>query len=148
MAGMAAENQGWFAYSVLLVAAAAMAALPAVFRFLARHFFRSSAPVSESPKSPAPSDSFRAPRAGAVNTRYFSAAQIGMLIGLPLLLVIPLAEPRAGSPAHAAASLILLCLLAGCGLLYANRKGDLRWIDDVPPAERAGEASSGREDAK
>ena len=145
MAGMAAENQGWFAYSVLLVVALAMAALPPATRLFVRLFSRSPARTPGAQSGPLPMGLPRVSQCSPVNTRYFSAAQIGAIIGLPLMLVIPLAEPQSEGSAFAAAALLLICALTGCALVHANRKGDLRWIDSVPPAEVDGDAKSGRE---
>jgi NADH:ubiquinone oxidoreductase subunit 3 (subunit A) len=130
MAGMAAENQGWFAYSVLLVVAVIMTTLPLVIQLVlraARGREESRPPSTQ----PAPETASSISRFQSLNTRYFTAAQVAALLVLPLLLLVPLVAPEPGSSLHAALSLVVLCVTGGCTLVYANRKGDLRWIDTM-----------------
>lgn len=138
MAGMAAENQGWFAYSVLLVVAGVMTLLPLVGQLMLRitRGRESSRPRSVQAHS---DNASSVSRFQPLNTRYFTAAQMAALLALPLLLLIPLIAPESGSSPHAALSLIVLCVTGGCALVYANRKGDLRWIDAMERPERGDE---------
>jgi NADH:ubiquinone oxidoreductase subunit 3 (subunit A) len=130
MAGMAAENQGWFAYLVLLVVAVIVTMLPLALQLMLRMFRgrEASRPSSVQPVVEAASS---ISRFQPLNTRYFTAAQMAALLALPLLLLVPLVAAESGNSLHAALSLVVLCVTGGCTLVYANRKGDLRWIDSM-----------------
>jgi len=138
MAGMAAENQGWFAYSVLLVVAGVMTLLPLVVH-LALRMARGREASRPSSGQPSRDNSSSISRFQPINTRYFTAAQMAALLALPLLLLVPLIAPESGNSPHAAISLIVLCVTGGCALVYANRKGDLRWIDAMERPARGDE---------
>lgn len=134
MAGMAAENQGWFAYSVLLVLALFIASLPLAHQGLMRFLANSKDQTLAPPLPPQKANSFIS-RFQPINTRYFTVVQIATVLILPLLLLAKLIAPDSASSLHGAVSTIVLCITGGCALVYANRKGDLRWIDSMDRSE-------------
>jgi NADH:ubiquinone oxidoreductase subunit 3 (subunit A) len=139
MAGMATESQGWFAYSVLLVIALSVTMLPLVLQLIIRLIGpRRIHPVSPRASTKALSS---ISRLQSLNTRYFTASQIGALLALPLLLLVPLIGTESETSWHAAILLIVVCLTGGCALVYSNRKGDLRWVDAM---DRNPEGEDGR----
>ncbi len=128
MAGMATESQGWFAYSVLLVVALSVTVVPLVLQMMVR-LIRSRKGVTQDAPRASSAEASSISRLQSLNTRYFTASQIGALVALPLMLLVPLIGPESGGSWHAAILMLVLCTTGGCALVYANRKGDLRWID-------------------
>ncbi|MBU6376257.1 MAG: hypothetical protein KGQ59_09700 [Bdellovibrionales bacterium] len=131
MDGLAAENQGWFAYSVLMVVAGLAVAAPIVVSQILRFFGgppkEASVADSAVAQSSASEGGGSVPRVSVINTRYFTAVQVGVLISLPLLLMIPLAIQQSGRR-YSSVALLTLTLTAIVSLVYSNRKGDLKRI--------------------
>lgn len=122
-----AWEQGWASYRVVFAAMAVAMLFPLLLLVLGklagvwrREPRRASIGVKATPLS----------ADGTLNTRYFSAAQMGGLIGLPMLLMVPLVGE---SGRLVALSVLTLCATTGCALVYANRKSDLRWKSETTP---------------
>jgi len=113
--------QGWEAYGVVFVAMVVATLLPLALMLSVR---RPAGPKS----SKTPPETLKAPAIGiaqSINTRYFTATQVGALLFAPFLLLLPLAGHGGVVPALGVLS---VCTTAGCALIYSNRKGDLRWL--------------------
>lgn len=128
MAWMAAENQGGFGYGVLLVAALA---------YWAPLFFQTFR--SQSLRQKEGSQHGFIAREAPLNTRYFTAAQIGVSFALPFCIVIPLTDEKCLQSGYSVILLFLLSLSGGIALIYANRKGDLNWLDQVESSNHEGQ---------
>jgi len=146
MDGVAAQNQGWFAYSVVIVVAGFAVLVPVVVGQVFRLFSKTkrAEKLEETPQGRAlQAEDLNVSRGSIINTRYFTAVQVGVLLTLPLILLIPLAIPLNGR-GLSSVSLITLCLTAGVALIYSNRKGDLRWISSTQPDNQQASSNTRR----
>jgi NADH:ubiquinone oxidoreductase subunit 3 (subunit A) len=144
MAGMATESQGWFAYSVLLVVAFSVTMLPLVLQMIVRLIGSKKSVARAAPRASL-GEASSISRLQSLNTRYFTASQIGALIALPLMLLVPLIGPESGASWHSAILMLVLCATGGCSLVYANRKGDLRWIDTMEHSHESEDLRRGKD---
>ena len=132
-------THGWDAYRVVFITIAVALAVPVFLHFLTRVV--GVRHLGDGAAAEAPPHEVNVPVGRSINTRYFSAAQQAAILGLPLMLLVPLAA--AGGRSHALA-VLSVSVFSGAALVYANRKGDLRWHEKVSPEEgQASENSSG-----
>lgn len=120
-------SHGWDAYRVVFVTVAVALVVPALLHFLTR--LAGVGPRGDGAAAEAPPAERNIPVYQTINTRYFTAAQLSGLLAMPFILLVPLAA-RGGSPATTLLMLSVAIIL-GSALVYANRKGDLRWHDRV-----------------
>lgn len=120
-------SHGWDAYRVVFVTVAVALAVPVLLHFLTR--LAGLGPRGDGAAAEAPPSERDIPVLQSINTRYFTAVQLAGLLALPFVLLVPFAA-LGGSPATTL--LVLSVTLVGAtALVYANRKGDLRWHDRV-----------------
>ena len=134
MAGMADENHGWFAYSILIALAVGATLVPLALPQIARLFRKPRQQIRQAQaelSGESMTEAAKVAEDATVNTRYFTAIQLGALITLPVFLMIPLVNPSSGRSIWSSLSMIILCITTGIALVYVNRKGDLRWIRTV-----------------
>jgi NADH:ubiquinone oxidoreductase subunit 3 (subunit A) len=124
MAGVAGEHQGWTAYSILFAVVACALLFPFCLQIVVRFLF----PLKPG-EGVEPAMGSTVPRQRTMNTRYFTAIQQGVLLILPLVMLIPLVGFSASVSTVGLISTLGICASFGCALVYANRKGDLLWMN-------------------
>lgn len=89
-------------------------------------------PQSEQPKAPKMNRgrnlSQLAVMGRRVNVRFFLAVNIALALFAMMLLLAPLVSAREGSPIQVALAIFVITALGALVVLYANRKGDLGWL--------------------
>ncbi|MEN9723978.1 MAG: hypothetical protein RJB38_1964 [Pseudomonadota bacterium] len=130
----AIKDEAWVAYSVLVLLALGAALAPLFLRATVRLFQSSRKRADEVTPTALKKESAQAsilPATSSVNTRYFTAAQLGGVLTIPLVLLIPLVTLSDGDDFASLLSLVVICLSMGCALTYLNRKGDLRLLQSL-----------------
>jgi hypothetical protein len=114
-------GQHWSAYGAVFLAMLVAAIVPAVLRLLGAMLGIWSADAS-----PAPARDAIIPPEAPLNTRYFTPVRLGGILALPAFALIPFFEEVGARTSFVVLS---VCLMLGGAIVYANRKGDLRWDD-------------------
>jgi hypothetical protein len=131
-------SHGWGAYGAALAAMLVALLLPVVLHFAGRLFGLWSGVESAGDEAaPRPR---QIPPNETLNTRYFSSVMMGGLIAMPVFMLLPLI----GGNALLGAVSVIVCI--GAGLVYANRKRDLRWSDTLAPEAGASVPAADRPD--
>jgi NADH:ubiquinone oxidoreductase subunit 3 (subunit A) len=115
---------GWEIYIVLLISGGIALGLPMGLALLSRAILGSRPKAREDVEASTPT----APR---INTRFFMAVHLMLLmVGFALLLipvVASISQPSS-SRIEPAVLIIVLSVSMGIGLAYSSAKGDLAWI--------------------
>ena len=120
------SSPGWGAYGLVFVAMMVALSIPCLLHVLGR--LLDLWPQAEQAAEETPPRQPEVPPEGTINTRYFTAAQMAGIVGLPLFMLLPLLS--AGSQV-AGLAVLSIGICGGAALVYANRKGDLRWNDSL-----------------
>ena len=122
-------SPGWDAYGLVFVAIGVAFSVPLVLHVLGRLF--NLWPRMDEAAEETPPRTAEVPPESTINTRYFTAAQTAGIVGLPLFMLVPL---FGAGPQLSGWVVLSVGVCAGAALVYANRKGDLRWNDTLPRA--------------
>ena len=120
-------SHGWDAYRVVFITVAVALAVPVLLHFLTR--LAGVGPRGDGAAAEAPPKERDIPVLQSIHTRYFTAVQVAGLLAMPFVLLVPFAAQ--GGSAATTILILSVALLGGAALVYANRKGDLRWHDQV-----------------
>jgi NADH:ubiquinone oxidoreductase subunit 3 (subunit A) len=129
---------GWDVYYVICLSAVLALAIPVSLRFVSWLASRSR-PASLPPSTESASKGQVEGDIGRrTNTRFFAGANVSLLLIAFALILIPCAaafKSEADGSAGQMLCIVSICILAGLGLLYAARKGDLRWLSGFRNAD-------------
>ncbi|MFN7685736.1 MAG: hypothetical protein ACK5QT_10045 [Oligoflexia bacterium] len=131
-------SQGWATYGSVFVAMLGALGLPVMLHLLGRAV--GVWPKKNGAAEEAPPQKVDISPESTLNTRYFSAAQVGAILAIPLFVLLPLVGVRDGWASFATLAIVSVCVCIGAALVYANRKRDLRWIDSVLPPSKGGDS--------
>lgn len=118
------SSPGWDAYGLVFVAILVAFSVPLLLHVVGR--LLNLWPQAEKASEETPPRQAEVPPEGTINTRYFTAAQMAGIVGLPLFMLLPLLS---SGPQVAGLAVLSIGICGGAALVYANRKGDLRWND-------------------